>query len=320
MSKKKKSVEIPPPVDFREFLHQPHDRYVRALLQYKVSALQIMEYSLGKEASSMLDFESFELTNASFLDEKLQLSLADICYEGKFNNGSSLRVCMLFEHKSEPPSVHIYEQLNRYISNIWVEDQKQGRSYTLSIPILIYHGDTPIKQVTPEHLFPDAPAFFLKYVPRFEYVILDLASHTDEDIEQMDYDMLKNVFLALKHSRDEVYLDIYWKKVVIFASHFKDDRTANYIIETTLTYMVNVSKTIQTKLENINSFTTPDEAEMVLPYVFQKYINEGKVQGMEEGMIRMIHAYIQKNPTHTDAEIAAFFDIDINLVKKARKS
>ena len=319
MEKHKNTSEGGDPLDIRHFLAHPHDKFVRSLLQYRVSALQIIEYALSKEIFDLLDLQTLELTNASFIDEKLQISLADICYEGQTQTEKPFRICLLFEHKSEFPVKGLYEQLSRYINNIWLEDQKQNRPTTLSIPILIYHGSVPLGKELPENLFPDAPPELLRFVPRFDYVLLDLASMSESDIDKMEFHALKNVFLALKYSRNEKYLKQNWKKVIIFASEFKDDKAYHYIIQATITYMISVSKTVEQNLEKMDTVLSPEETVMVRPFFIEKYFQEGMQEGEQKGMLRILYKFIQNNPNMSDLEIAQSFDVDIKLVKMARE-
>jgi Putative transposase, YhgA-like len=65
------------PLDIRYFLHQPHEKFVRSLPQYRFSAMQIIEYALDRETFDLIDLESLDLSNSSFIDEKLKISLAE---------------------------------------------------------------------------------------------------------------------------------------------------------------------------------------------------------------------------------------------------
>jgi len=271
------------PTDIRYYVHQPHDKYVRALLQHRTAALQIIEFALDETLRNFFDPDSLQLTSNSFIDEKLQISLADICYEGFSKTKTPFRICLLFEHKSEAPQRGLYEQLNRYINNVWLEDQKQDRPPTLSIPILIYHGTNPIEKEVPARLFPHAPPELLRFVPHFDYVLLDVAAMSENAIDGLGTTLLRQILLALKFSRNEAYLRKYWKKVIIFAKQFHENDNIQPIIKFTLLYMVSVSKTVQKVLESPATNMSVDEEDLVLPYVFQKYIIKYKQEGLEEG-------------------------------------
>jgi predicted transposase YdaD len=309
MSKKKKA-SGPESLDINHFIHQPHDKYVRAILQSKVIVVQIIEFVVPKSIFALLDLRTLKLTNASFINEQLQINLADICYEGKTKTGKPFRICLLFEHKSDGSVVVVYEQLNRYIANVWVEDRKQDRALTLSIPILIAHGSTPVVKESPVTLFPDAPEELLRFVPLFDYLILDTALLTEETIVNLKFLALRNVLLALKYSRDENYLRENWKKVIIFATKFKTDKSYFFVIQSTITYMVSISKTVQQNLSNIDNVLTSNEQEMVRPFFLQKYI--------QEGLMIAIRSFMKKNPDMEIKQVADLFDVDIELVEQSK--
>ena len=173
----------------------------------------------------------------------------------------------------------------------------------------------PLGKELPESLFPEAPPELLRFVPRFDYVLLDLASLSESDIDKMGFQALKNVFLALKYSRNEKYLKQNWKKVIIFASEFKDDEAYHYIIQATITYMISVSKTVEQNLEKMDTVLSPEETVMVRPFFIEKYFQDGK----QAGMLLLLHKFIQHNPNMSDQDIAQSFDVDIKLVKMARE-
>jgi hypothetical protein len=171
--------------------------------------------------------------------------------------------------------------LNRYITNIWLEDYKQQREVSLSIPVLIYHGKLPIQQESPRTLFPSAPEYLLEYVPKFKYVLLDTARIPDDKIERLGKSVLRNVFLALKYSRDENFLRDYWRKILIFAVELQENPKYAFIIKSTLFYMYSVSKTIQQKINEPEQHFMPQEAGVVLPPFMQKSFMEGKDQSRQ---------------------------------------
>jgi predicted transposase YdaD len=345
------------PVDPRIFLNHPHDKYVRALLQYRISALEIIQYVLPSEVMDFIDVSTLQLTNASFIDEHLTTNLADVCYEGKTKTDEPFRVSLLFEHKSNQPGDDLYEQFLRYNSNIWIEDRKQNRPKTLTVPILIHHGSEPLEKITPRLLFPTAPDFLLRYVPLFDYELLDIATKSDEEIENMEFKALRNVFFALKYGRNEEYLRKNWRKVVIFASDLEFKKKYHFLIHITLVYMSNISPTVRESLEMRGLTLTPqEEKELVMPEFFQKIIDKGLKEGIErgmseglergmseglergmseglekgmekgmekgisEGMLLLLQRYIIKNPTQSDEQIADLFEVDLTLVETARKS
>jgi Putative transposase, YhgA-like len=209
MAKKKTTEKKKEVMDTMSFLHHPHDKYAKIVLQVREIALQIIEYALDPADFECIDLDSLRLSNTTFIDEYLRESFADICYEGTTKSDEPCTINILIENKSDKPDKSEesnLEQLNRYISNKWVEDRKQGRNLALTIPILLYHGSAELKKDTPATLFPKASQNLLRYVPSFDYVILDISHLKDSEIEAIKFIDLRNIFLAFKYGRNEKYL------------------------------------------------------------------------------------------------------------------
>ncbi len=330
MAKKKTTEKKKEVMDTMSFLHHPHDKYAKIVLQVREIALQIIEYALDLADFECIDLDSLRLSNTTFIDEYLKESFADICYEGMTKTDEPCTINILIENKSDKPDKSEesnLEQLNRYISNKWVEDRKQGRNLALTIPIVLYHGSAELKKDTPATLFPKASQNLLRYVPSFDYVILDISHLKDSEIEAIKFIDLRNIFLAFKYGRNEKYLAEYWKKVIIFAEQTAKNSTLNIIIKATFLYMVHISQTVSKKSKNIENELEPDEKGSLLPFIpeflvdsFKKGRAEGVADGEKRGEKKLLLAYIAKNPMLSDQQIADSFDIEVTFVHRLRKT
>jgi hypothetical protein len=320
---KKSKDNLPASTEHTSKVHHPHDKFVRALLQEKAFTVQLLEYVLPAEVFNTLDISSLKITTNTYIDPELIGSYSDVCYEGITIHNRPLRISLIFEHKSDNPGVAIYDQLARYIVDGWSEDRRQGRTLTLSIPVLIHHGDTPVTLQTPVHVFPDAPAHLLPYVPAFKYDIIDVAAMSVETILALKFWTLRNTLLALKIGRDEKKVAQYLRELLIFASGDKDSPAYAHLVELTLIYLSNISKNAHMAIANIETILTPEEQEQI-PSIFGKYFVKGREEGIdigiEKGTLRAIQHYIKKNPTATDQFIAELFEVNLDLVHKARHS
>jgi hypothetical protein len=214
-----------------------------------------------------------------------------------------------------------------------MEDRKQNKELALTIPILIYHGSAALEKETPATLFPKAPQNLLKYVPSFDYIILDISHLKDSEIEAIKFVDLRNIFLAFKYSRNEKYLAEHWKKVIIFAAQTVKTFPLNIIVQATFFYMVHVSQTVNKKAKNYEKEFTPEE-QSLLPFLpeflvdsfkkgleegMEKGVEKGLEEGMEKGMEKVLLTYMAKNPTLSNKQIADNFDIEVSLVEQLRK-
>lgn len=201
------------------FVKNPHDKYARYSLQIRELAIAFFQYALSDEIKSLLDWDSLQLSNDSFIDEHLQGHYTDICYTGITLTRSPFRISLLLEHKSALPKAgEITEQIGRYIFNGRREDIKNSRPLTLIIPIVLYHGNPRLRLETPATIFPEVPSWLYKYVPAFEYEIVDLANRTEEALNEIDFLPLRHFLRALKYSRNEKKIALFWTDFLNFAA------------------------------------------------------------------------------------------------------
>ena len=84
---------------------QAHDALFRESFSQVETVQAYVKNCLPKAISELLDFETFELENGSFLDEELKRYFADVVWKCQLKIGLPLKLTLLFEHKSE------YEEL-----------------------------------------------------------------------------------------------------------------------------------------------------------------------------------------------------------------
>lgn len=344
MSKRKTKPKF---IDPAAFLHQPHDKYARFVLQIKAVVQELIEYCVPHPIQENLDLNSLELSKDSFVDANLRNHFSDICYQAKRKDRSDCRISFLIEHKSELPDHPVYFQLLRYVTNVWSKEIKQGQSPGPIIPIVIYHGTPPFPKHKLTHLFPGLTDDMEPYIPTFEYILLDIAQIPDEQLEDLQFLLLRNIFLALKHSRNEEYVDHYWQKIVIFAPSVLKKSVFRSLVLATILYMDNSSKTFHKKLKHLDAAMTPTEGQYIQSYLyelsessrqeglkrgfekgveegFEKGVEEGFEKGVEEGQFMVlktqIKAYLQKFPNAQNEEIMDLFQTDLKMLETIRNS
>ena len=330
MAKKKKTIETENEL-LSELINHPHDKYFKIVLQNKEMAVQLIKYCVPKDVLDQIDLDTLEITDESFVDKHMQEHFTDICYTALSKDKKEVRITIIFEHKSWlPKKGALTEQLNRYIVNTWGNDLQQGKTLSLVVPILVTHGGFSMAKETVELLFPDAPDCFIRYIPKFDYILLDLNNVPDETIKNINYMLLQKFFLALKHARNIIFIEQNWKEFLIFAPDFSDQALLMRVHNATILYLGRVSDNFNQKLKNMDTLLTTTEKEQTLPYVLQLYkewlekglekgLEQGLEQGIEQGMIKPISTFMKKNPSLTNEQIADIFDVSVEMVKEIRE-
>ncbi|MCY4206904.1 MAG: Rpn family recombination-promoting nuclease/putative transposase [Roseovarius sp.] len=125
----------------------PHDALFKALFSSADRALEILRPAMPNSLAGFLDWDvEPELVNASFVDENLRNSQADVLLKVKLANGDSAFAYMLIEHKSYPDSGAI-RQIAKYAHKIWDYHVAGGREREKALPhiypFLFYNGKEP---------------------------------------------------------------------------------------------------------------------------------------------------------------------------------
>jgi len=67
------------------------------------------------------------------------------------------------------------------------------------LPIILYHGNKTWVDRPFADLFDIPDDSFLRYLPDFDYILIDLNQYTDEYIESIGDSLLSTILLLLKH-------------------------------------------------------------------------------------------------------------------------
>lgn len=316
-----KTAQPDPPED-NPFVNNPHDKYVRYSLQIRELAIAFFQFALDEPLINLLNWETFQPADESFIDEKLKGHYTDVCYRGQTIGQKPVRLALLIEHKSEPPaSGEMTEQLGRYIFNARQSDRSSGNALTLTVPIVLYHGKKRLRLETPAVIYPEAVPALLDFVPAFHYYIVDLGAIPDEEVNSPVVPALRQFLLALKYSRNEKMILEFWADFLKFATVIREHHPYIHFVSVTVRYLNNTSRSIQNKFQDMdNSKATTLEEKLFKEYM-DEWRQEGRQEGIEQGFKTAIaiQKLILKNPSWTDQQIADSLKVLVSQVKKVRK-
>ena len=158
-------------------LHQPHDRFFRAVFSDLDSVRDLLRNSLPPQIIQMLDLDSIELSTDSFIDERLSLYQSDILIRVR-TRSSPVLIYVLVDHKSYPDRWAVL-QLLVYMVRIWeheLSQHKKLKKLPCLIPVVFYHGAR--KWVYPLNFasYVDGTNELKAYIPDFQTLMFNLQS------------------------------------------------------------------------------------------------------------------------------------------------
>ncbi|MDW8230822.1 MAG: Rpn family recombination-promoting nuclease/putative transposase, partial [Saprospiraceae bacterium] len=263
----------------------PHDRYLRLVLQVVLVVREVLEAFLPADQLALLNLDTLKLSSESYISEDLKESVSDIVYTCETKDGKPVRICLLFEHKSTSTGRHIYVQLGRYLFNIQEKDIRQGLEYfTLTIPVLIYHGEQPWELPPLREQYGQITKELEGYIPHFDIVFVNIQALSDESIERMQqFQLLRNVLLALKHARDNEYVRVYFRRLLIFVSENADEEVLMHLSEATFVYLQQSSTLSKEEIMNLIQ-TLPPPLEQRAKTTYEQILEEGIEKGIQKGI------------------------------------
>ena len=126
----------------------PLDKLFREVLSVRENALDLIQGAFPPVLTQLLDFSTFALENATYINNALKEHFSDVVYQCKLKN-HRVKVCLLFEHKSYVVK-YPHLQLLRYMLSAWEQQLKQKQPLQVVIPVIFYHHTAKWK-VRPLH-------------------------------------------------------------------------------------------------------------------------------------------------------------------------
>jgi len=124
-------------------IHQPHDKFMKSLLEDKEMAVEFFKAFLPKSIKDRVDLEGLEHSSHSFISENLRETQADIVFTCplKGRKNEEVYLCLIVgEHKNRPDR-YVVIQLGGYMFDGY-RQQLSDKTQPLKVilPFLYYHG------------------------------------------------------------------------------------------------------------------------------------------------------------------------------------
>lgn len=288
-----------------------HDDFFRAACSKRFIVEPLLRHFVEPDLSEKFDYDTLKFCPDSYITPELAHYYADRVWSVDFQDGeAALNLLLLFEHKSFlPKRIHI--QLLRYMVEDWTKQidaqleallalkkkgqKKEGKiKLVLILPIILYHGKRRWQNPKFEDLFAKIPKVLKRFLPDFEFILIDLSKCSDQQIVDTKAGLLVNMLLLMRHSFDHNYLA---KNVEILLSGLEDyDPESEYwnFVHSFFVYFLKlfknnsmekaaVAKTIEKKRTQRGFYSMYDA---LVDENTQKGLEKGLEKGVEKGVLK----------------------------------
>lgn len=258
-------------------LHTPHDILLKDLLQNKSQAIAFFEKFLDPKIIQLIDFETLETQDTTFITSKLKKKISDFVFRVQLKNDKSLYLSILIEHKSSPDK-YTSLQIIRYIAEAHEKQLKENKKLELIIPVLFYHGNAIWKYQSIKDLLSHYPKSLLSFVPDFEVFKIYLNTYSHKELAQIREAYLSACMLIMNSDKKENYTKNL-REILKRLENFGNGEQILKIIR----YFYSVSDVeidqIQEILEDL-----PTQININIMTLEKQLIEKGRKAGIEEGI------------------------------------
>ena len=274
-------------------LHNPHNDLFGFTFNDKQSVITFIKRFLDKKIVDNLDFEAFHREDTTYVTKEMKTFYADKVWSTKWGKtNKSVKVSFLFEHKSqvENPWLQLMQYLLEGYRQQILEQQKVNKAkkqkqrirLTVIIPILFYHGEGKWQYRKFEDYF-DLPDPYLKqFIPNFNYLLIDLANYSDEELFALEVSFLLSTLLLLKHKSDKAFIKQHYREIFIFVEEFKDNPNMGSFLEIMVLYMFRTHKLEKHEVMDIVK-DLPIAVQETAMTTYAIAVAEGEKRGLKKG-------------------------------------
>jgi predicted transposase/invertase (TIGR01784 family) len=219
-----------------------------------------------------------------FVQKALRNRKSDILYQTRIN-GRKGYFYLHFEHQRKVDQEMAF-RIIIYMANIWEQHQKQypaEKQIPLVVPVVLYQGEQRWTAPTDLHEMLQVPVYLKPYIPQFSYLLKDLSSFSDEQIQGEIFVQLS--LLVMKHIDSPNMRQLFKYKLMPLIVKLFQKQTGLEYIETMLYYLSNTSEYLdQEEVLRLFDESPLDKPEKeIIMTLAEQWKQEGKLIGIEQG-------------------------------------
>ena len=265
-------------------IHHPHDSFFRASLSNLEVAQDLLKAHLAPELVGQIDWNTLQITNKSYVDEKLKHLQTDMVYSCKLN-GQDAYIYTLIEQQTKPDPLLAF-RLFEYNVTMMREHLKQGnKKLPLIANLVLYSGkQTPYPHSVDIYDCFEEPgkAREMMFKP---LTLIDLGQLSEEELAQHgSADLLE---LLLKQSRKRTFYEWVEEHPEFFKALFRRAYGISGIVYILSEENEYSGKEIVDKLKSINPAKEEDIMQAVRTIRQESELigeKRGETRGMQKGM------------------------------------
>ena len=274
----------------------PHDLFARFIFGHPERAAAELRAALPPQVARQVDWSSLRPEPVSVVDEELRETESDLVFSASRWSGRRVLFYFLIEHQSTVQRFMALRML-RYVTRLlyrWHEEHPDQDYLPRVFPLVVYHGRegpwTAPRRV--EELFhpPDEDEDWdgwLRFVPRFEYLLDDLMGEREEVLRARPGPALVRIaLLALRFAPTEELAQRLpgWRELFAEVWVVQDGAAA---LRAVASYLIEVGNEAVRKATSgvLRSALGAKPAEEMMMTVGEKLREEGRQLGRVEGRV-----------------------------------
>jgi hypothetical protein len=180
-----------------------------------------MQMVLSASVLEELDLDNMKLEESKFQADDKNL-IADVIWSIPLKGQKEMvDVVIFYEHKSTKPQDAILQLLG-YMVQYWTRQKKQGKAFSLIIPIVLYMGKSRWKPKQFHEMFPNVPEILKPYLLIFKTEVLHTRDLKNEVIKQIPNPLTQIVYSLYKNAlADKKALET--ETLALIKTLFKDE-------------------------------------------------------------------------------------------------
>lgn len=270
----------------------PHDSVFRRIFGVPQNMASQLRAVLPPGLAGRLDLDRLTRVPASFVDEALKWRYSDLLFTTPLD-GRDAYVYLLAEHQSSADPLMAYRML--YVIRIWdqhLRGHPNTRQLPAVIPLVVHHGrgqwTKPVQLLELINLDPDAKKETEAYLPRFEFLLDDLARVDGRQLRDRDLTPSALItLLLLKTAPGNPRIPAELRPWADQLRAVLDQADGSEAFIALLTYIELVSEAPASELRDLAASLGPDAEEAYMTTA-EMLRTEGRAEGRAEALVEML--------------------------------